>query len=147
MQTVHSPLFFSKIVEIKRNALVAAILDECRIYLESRWRAEAAPSVHVHMKLRWLPVPVKAQSWRSYEKIGDHEQPICFNVKDNLFTEDYFKCRLLLFSPNISKWRLVSSSPNTQKTWWLPDRAMIKICWKACRGFVNTSVALWWSLS
>lgn len=98
MQPVHSPLFFCKIVEIKRNALWAAILDECRIYLESRWWAEAAPLVHVHMKLRWLPVPVKAQSWRSYEKIGDREQPICINVKDNLFTEDYFKCRLIILT-------------------------------------------------
>ena len=31
--TVHSPLFFRKIVEIKRFALRAAILHECQNYL------------------------------------------------------------------------------------------------------------------
>ena len=30
----------------------------------------------VHMKPRWTPVLVSAQSWRSYEKIGDCEQTV-----------------------------------------------------------------------
>ena len=33
MLTVHSPIFFRKIVDIERFALPAAILDECQIYL------------------------------------------------------------------------------------------------------------------
>ena len=32
-KTVHSPLFFRKIVEIERFALPAAILHECQNYL------------------------------------------------------------------------------------------------------------------
>ena len=32
-QTVHSPLFFRKIIEIEHFALRAAILDECQTYL------------------------------------------------------------------------------------------------------------------
>ena len=32
--TVHTPLFYRKIVEIEDFALQVAILDECQIYLE-----------------------------------------------------------------------------------------------------------------
>ena len=35
MYTVHSSLFFHKIVDIERFALRAAILDECQIYLRA----------------------------------------------------------------------------------------------------------------
>ena len=43
--TVHSPLFFRKIVEIVRIALQAAILNECQNYLEGRGGLEESENI------------------------------------------------------------------------------------------------------
>ena len=87
-QTVHSPLFFRKIVEIEGFALRAAILHECQ-YLRggglfgllsfSRplplelYSATPAPSVHLKIMMAVITVR-RAISQRSHEKIGDCEQ-------------------------------------------------------------------------
>ena len=60
-KTVHSPLFFRKIVEIEQFASRAAILDECQ-----------KSSFDTHP--RWLPVTQSARSRRYYGKMGGCEQ-------------------------------------------------------------------------
>jgi len=51
------------------------------------------------------------------------------------------------FLPNVSQWRLVCSPSNAKETRWLPYRAMVEICWKACWSFFNACVTFWWSFS
>ena len=58
-----------------------------------------------------------------------------------------WKTNTIKFLPNISQWGLVCPPTNAKETWWLPDRAMIEICWKACWSFLNTCVTFWWPFS
>ena len=71
-ETVHSPLFFRKIVEIERFALRAAILHECQNYLggggDARPRGTFENQDGRHQRVRC------AISRRPHEKIEDCEQ-------------------------------------------------------------------------
>jgi len=60
-KTVHSPLFFRKIIEIERFALQAAILHECQ-------------NNSGHLKIKIAVTVRRSISKRSHEKIGDCEQ-------------------------------------------------------------------------
>ena len=83
--SVHSPLFFRKIVEIERYVLRAAILHECQNYLGGAvWGKQAPPPPNSYNPRRpppryictiKIPVTVRRSiSKRSHEKIGDCEQ-------------------------------------------------------------------------
>ena len=83
--SVHSPLFFRKIVEIERYVLRAAILHECQNYLGGgSGLGEASPPPNSYNPRRpppryicttKIPVTVRRSiSKRSHEKIGDCEQ-------------------------------------------------------------------------
>ena len=67
--TVHSPLFFRKIVEIERFPLRAAISHECQNYL----RPDACLLGTLCLKIKMAAINGKARaiSRRSHEKIGD----------------------------------------------------------------------------
>ena len=72
--TVHSPLFFRKIVEIERFPLRAAILHECQNYLG---RGAIIPNacllgtLYLKIKMAAINGKVRAISRRSHEKMGD----------------------------------------------------------------------------
>ena len=72
--TVHSPLFFRKIVEIERFPLRAAILHECQNYLR---RGAIIPdacllgTLCLKIKMAAINGKARAISRRSHEKIGD----------------------------------------------------------------------------
>ena len=84
-KTVHSPLFFRKIIEIERFALRAAILRECQNYLGgggglggSEKNRDYSPSIFlapsVHLKNKIAVTVRRGISKRSHEKIADCEQ-------------------------------------------------------------------------
>ena len=66
------PYFFSKIIEIERFALRAAILNKCQNYIGCGGRPLSSFDTHPSQ----LPVTQSARSQRSYGKIGDCEQSI-----------------------------------------------------------------------
>ena len=72
-------------------------------------------------------------------KISCHSLEVC-----GLF---FWNTNPIIILPNISQWRLVCSPANAKETWWLPYRAMIEICWKACWSFLNACVPFWHSFS
>ena len=69
--TVHSPLFFRKIIEIEGFALRAAILHECQNYLGGGAVLEEARKIEVHLKIKIAVAVRRVISKRSHEKIGD----------------------------------------------------------------------------
>ena len=85
-KTVHSPLFFRKIIEIERFALRTAILDEYQKYLGGGTYLGGAnpnpnpnppkPAPSVHLKIKIDVTVRRGISKRSHEKIGDCEQSI-----------------------------------------------------------------------
>ena len=87
----------------------AVILDECQIY---SWPWE--------MKPRWPPVPRSARSCRSYEKIGDCEQPI--DISEYKIMETQFDRILTKSKTEVSHEfsTVIHSLSNT--TTWLPGK-------------------------